>query len=175
MSNTYDLPKWEHPSDYGGFSPDGDFLVYSRTRDSDCLDNSNYECILADLEKLAETFPEPPENDTDSGEEGWVYDFRASHWAVGWVETILVRKDAPEAIQKAVYETLGALSDYPVYNETHFSELEWSEASDYWASMDVSDRVDLCRDNGCSIFAARSDCIPADDDGSLYESLTCNH
>lgn len=33
---------WKHPECYGGFSPDGDYLILSRHRDSDILSESNW-------------------------------------------------------------------------------------------------------------------------------------
>lgn len=126
--NPYDLPQWKHPSDYGGFSPEGDFGVVGQTRDSEALDRSNYERIFEDLQAFAEQFGDAPErDDIESGDMPWVYDFRASHWAVGWVEYVLVRQDAPDALQGMVREILDALANYPVYDDEHFSQLEYEE------------------------------------------------
>ena len=41
----------------------------------------------------------------------WVYDFRAGHWACGWVEYILVRKDAPQSVIDAAIEVIGSMED----------------------------------------------------------------
>ena len=69
-------------------------------------------------------------------------------------------------------EILCALADYPVYDESHFSEMEWNEAIDYWQSMSLCDRMELAKDAGLSVFAARHDYIPYDDTGYIFEHLT---
>lgn len=160
--NTTDIlaeTKWEHPSDYGGYSPEGHYVIAVQTRGSDALERSNYECIFKDLGAVRDDRDAP------------VHDFRASHWACGWVEYIIVRSDAPQKTLDQAAETIAALSDYPVYNEDHFSELEWTESEEYWAGMSIGERIGYLRDSGLSIFAARSDGIPQDDDGTLYEML----
>ena len=162
--NDYDLPQWEHPRDYGGFSPDGDYLIAAQNRDSDALERSNFDRIKADLE----AFDERLQSDDC---EYYVYTFTANHWAVGWVEYLLIKQDAPDALQRQAYEILGALSDYPVYDESHFSELEFNEASEYWEQLPVSERVELCQRFNCNIFSARHDWIPRDDNGCLFDYL----
>ena len=155
--------KWIKPESYAGFSPDGDYLIYSQHRDSDCLSRSNYRRILEDLLKL------DGKHQTDDTE-CFVYDFRASHWAVGWVEYILVKQDAPEEIKQAAGEIICALSDYPVYDESDWTELEHEEISNYWEGLSVNERMQYCKENNVSIFAARKDYIP-ENDGSLDQSL----
>jgi len=160
---------WKHPRDYGGFSPDGDYVIVTRNRESSALGRSNYRRIFADLG--ATSYDERDEENRPP-----VYDFRAGHWACGWVEYLLVRHDAPESVLIQAAEIVCALADYPVYDESDFSELEWTEATEYWARCSVRDRLDYIRDSqcGCSIFAARHDYLPADDNGSLFERLTSN-
>jgi hypothetical protein len=163
-----DETKWAHPSDYGGYSPNGEYVITSQSRDSDSLSRSNYERIFEDLKEL---------NPKDwTGGNAPVYDFRAGHWACGWVEYLMVKDNAPDNILIISAEILCALSDYPVYDETHWSELEYNEAGDYWASLNVRDRAELIKETGCgaSIFAARYDYLPQDDNGSLMESLNGN-
>ncbi len=64
-----------------------------------------------------------------------------------------------------------ALADYPVLDEMHWSDLEWTEASDYWASLSVRDRAEICQQSGASIFSARRDYLPEDDTGAIMECL----
>lgn len=151
MNNPYELPVWEHPRDYGGFSPDGDFIIYSRSRDSSILENCNYEGILEELQKI---------NEENEGDSEAVYDFRAGHWAVGWVEYIIVAQNAPEAVQKRAYEILAALSDYPVLDEMEYSQHQYDAICEYWENLDLSWRIYECQKADISIFAARHDGIP---------------
>ena len=181
MNYAYDTlneRKWEHPSDYGGFSPDDDVVIAGQSRDSDCLERSNYETIFKFLKdeetRLAELDPDGYEKAYDLNDgDLLIYDFRAGHWAVGWVETILMSKHAPDCLQMVVDSLLNAMADYPVFDEEHYSELEHTEAGEYWESMGVGERVELIQDNGGNIFAARHDYVNelADPSGSLVDYL----
>ena len=161
---------WETPGCYFGHNPVGHYCVASQTRDSDSVTRSNYACILRDLEKLA------LEHDAEDCDEPSVYTFRASHWACGWVEYIIVRNDAPQIILEAAGEFICAIADYPVYDDDDHSALEYQEAADYWQELSVRERAELIRDTQCgaSIFAARRDELPKDDTGALFERLTSN-
>jgi len=173
--------KWERPSHYAGFSPDGDYLIVSQHRESGSIDRSNYTCAFKQLQELCADLPAPPdEPDTDSfprrrdrsqRSEGWVYDFRASHPLVGWIEYLLVRADAPDNVLEAAGEIICSLADYPILDENHHSELEWEECADYWARMSVRDRMEILKDSGTSMFAARRDEMPHDDNGYIFEQL----
>jgi hypothetical protein len=103
------------------------------------------------------------------------YTFSASHCLVGWVEYMLVRPDAPETVLKEAQEIADDLAGYPALNEDAWSELEWNEAQDYWASMSLRDRLEIITDSRgervCSIFAIRRDYIPEDDNGFIFERL----
>ena len=160
------LTKWEHPSDYGGFSPDGDYMIAGQSRDSDALERSNYRTIFAALERESAKHAEPEDG------EAWVYDFRAGHWAVGWVEQLMIRQDAPESIISAAEEIEGALSNYPVFDEEDFCELEEEEAHQYWSGESLEYRVEMIQQWGtgeCNIFAARHDYPPRD--SGIHEYL----
>ncbi len=168
MNASNHLEQWKHPRDYGGFSPDGDYLLLARTRDSSTLDRSNWECICKALN--AEAY--------DDGDDGFdarpaVYHWRAGHWACGWVEYLMIRADAPQAMLDEAGEIFCALADYPVYDEDHFSELEYTEAAEYWERMSVRDRYEAIKNHGdgISIFAARHGYLPQDESGSLFDYL----
>lgn len=168
------LERWKAASNYGGASWTDWFVVYERTRDSGHLTNSNYDGILAELEKLSVEVYDTEEQDTVDG----VCDTRAGHWACGWVETILVHKSAEEALQRAD-ELIGSLLEYPVLDEEDLSDRQYGEAADTWERMDVRERcqtlIDHCRywleQGSLSLFCARRDELPRDPDGSLIEYL----
>src|SRR3989442_2963837 len=102
---------YDDASKYIGERLDG-YFVYSKHRDSDALARSNYECILQDLQKL----------DLDHVEE---HSF--NHWAVGYVDQIVLVADASEAVIRRAEDILTKLADYPVFDEQHWSELEHKE------------------------------------------------
>lgn len=102
----------------------------SRTRDSDCLEESNFAVILKDL----------------GGEGDNVQVHRFGHWACGWYELILIRPETPEAASWAEWET--ALDDYPVADEDDFSEREQDAADETWRHCySDAQRVGYIRDN----------------------------
>ena len=86
----------------------------SRTRDSDCLEESNFAVILKDL----------------GGEGDNVQVHRFGHWACGWYELILIRPETAEAASWAEWE--GALANYPVAGDSDFSEREQAAADETW-------------------------------------------
>lgn len=80
-------------------------------RDSDPLARSNFEVISSEMR---ERF----------GDAMTVVSF--GHWGVGWVEEIAFdasREDIVDYVES--WEV--ALSDYPVADDEHFSELEWND------------------------------------------------
>jgi len=157
---------WKHPPHYGGFSPDGDYVILSRHRDSDLLSRVNWDVACESLK--AEAY--------DDGARGFatrpnVYHWRAGHWGVGWIEYLCVRADAPESVLTEAGEIVCALADYPILDESRHSEAEWEAMCDYWEHASVADRVDYLQRAGLCIFAARRDVLPEDFTGSLHERL----
>lgn len=135
----------------------------SQTRDSGCLTRSNFECFQKHLEKIE-----------DEGNTWQIHRF--GHWACGWFEIFTI-KPGSEA-ETLARETENALENYPVIDEEHFCELEEEEASETWQGMDISERVELIqrlepRYDGkpISIFSARRDYFPNDDQGTIREYL----
>ena len=148
------LKKWTMPDSYFGETWPDYFVFLGQSRESDALDRSNFECGLNAL----------------GGESETIHVVRESHWAVGWVEWIAIHESDTESLQKAD-EMLCSLSDYPILDESHFSELEYSEAENQWQQMPIKYRVELCQDAGISVFSARHNHIPHSDNGFIYESL----
>lgn len=156
---------WKTPDCYGGFNPIGDYLILSRHRDSDLISESNWDVACKSLSA----------EDHDTGDletRPAVYTFRAGHWAVGWVEYLLVRPDAPEATLKAAGEIVCGLAEYPVLSDDDLSERECEAELEAWRNLSVRDRADLIRRvSNCSIFAARCDHVPESDNGSIRKAL----
>ena len=167
MNKTLNKVKWEHPSDYGGHSPDGAYVLATQTRDSDALERSNYVRIFEELRDCAEKYDNP------AWDEPSVYDFRAGHWAVGWVEHVIVKANAPTEVLKLATEILDGLEEYSVYDEEDYCELQFTEVCEYWEYVSVSERVEMIQESGssCSVFSARRDDFPQDDCGSLQQYI----
>ena len=155
------MEKWELPSCYAGYSPDGDWLLLSRHRESDTVSESNWEVALRKIATLGVLgFPTDGEERDEYGRidprsTGWSYVFRASHPLVGWVEYLLIREDAPAELIKLGHEIDEKLQAYPILDENHHSELEFNQIYDWWAGESLSCRIQLCAEAGDSIFAAR--------------------
>ena len=154
IENLKAITRWVRPDNYGGAQWPEYFVFLGQSRDSDALERSNFEQGLAAL----------------GGESDTVLMVHERHWAVGWVEWIAIHESDTAALIEAD-AMLCALSDYPVLDEEHHSGLEYDEVSERWASMRVRDRMELCVEHGLSIFAARRDYLPSDDNGSLFDSL----
>lgn len=179
---------WTPPSSYFGFNPSGDYCIATMHRDSDALERSNYACIGSDLMGDGKAGDlEPPWYAPDDGM--WsaspkdyatrpnVYQWEASHCLVGWVRYIMIRCDAPKALLETAEGALAMLADYPVYNEDHWSDLEFNEACDTWEAMGIRGRAEFLKEclerglRGVSIFAARRAEMPSDDQGYILERL----
>jgi len=112
-------------------------IVMTKSRDSGLLEQSNFE-------KAREQLAEEHEEDVDVE--------RASHWAVGWVDHLMVRvldrkgKATPAA--KTFLEIKHALDDYPVLDEEVYSKRE------YEATIEniQSGRRDIDADTAAEIF-----------------------
>lgn len=145
-----------------GFDPRGAFLPERQhwlvapviqTRDSGPLDQSNFACFLAAV----------------GGESETVEVHRFGHWGPGWYEIIIIDPESP-AVREAE-ECEGALSDYPVLDDTDYSEREYNAAAECWQHMRVRDRVGCLQRFHGNIFEARHDCLPQSDNGELVSYL----
>lgn len=97
--------------------------VLGQSRDSEAVERSNFRVACA---MLAEVDDECYHVDCES------------HWAVGWVETLLV--DPSNAAALAVAEDIRErLDDYPILDESDWSELETEECNENWDNWGRSD------------------------------------
>ena len=173
----FKLDQWTTPDSYWGFNPVGDYGVYVRNRDSQILDNSNFECILAYIKQFIERekLPEPESRFDEDGDEmpsGWVYTWSASCWAHGWREYLMLRQDAPKELVDYVTQIVDDIRNvYPIFDEDDYSERQDEAIYDFWRTMGTKSRIDYCKDAEISIFAARRENdIPHEVYDSLYES-----
>lgn len=118
------------PSHYAGETwPDYYSAGVGQSRDSDCLERSNFAEMLQLL----------------GGETETVIVVRESHWAVGWIEWIAIHQD-DEASLAIADEAKGRLEDYPVLNEDDFSTREMEEANEIWRECySPFERIDYIR------------------------------
>src|SRR6266545_4224594 len=89
---------------------EGWLIGLSQHRDSDAIDRSNWRTIVP---PILEAYPD------DAAVESM------THWAVGWVEYLLVRPSSPAADEARRWAD--KLADYPLADEDDYGLLEWSE------------------------------------------------
>lgn len=115
--------------------------ILGRSRDSGIIQLSNFEVGIKLL----------------GGESDDVRIERYGHWACGWIEGVYVR---PGSRAESIARQIDAdLVNYPILDEEDYSRREYEAAADYWDSMTLDDRVELCRNCGVSIFAARCETL----------------
>lgn len=142
-----------HEACYFGDRPDW-LIAYTQHRDSDTLSRSNWTSFVEAL----------------GGESDTVAIERSNHWAVGWVEYLVI--DPTDAARIAEAERLLArLEDYPVLDEMAWSNLEQDEYHEAWKDYGKSDFVrGLVREFGLS--DAAEELLDQDDDlQAFFESL----
>lgn len=168
----FTLPKWrvgvgataiDTVRNYVGEEPDG-FAVYSRNRDSGILVNSNYDCILSDLLCKAK------ELNADNA----VYIHSFSHWGFGWGETIVILSGSPQKLIDYAEIILVQLRDYPIYDDSDFSQREDNACHKYWDEAGAREHMRIARLAGekeplrFSRMSFRSLCT---DSGNVYNYL----
>lgn len=100
---------------YSGGMERPDWVVsVSRSRDSDLMQESNFDAALEMLGGVGEN----------------VVVERFGHWACGWFELILVNPKSERHVQIAK-EIKESLEDYPLLDESDFSERESEYRSEY--------------------------------------------
>ena len=100
------MEKWERADNYIGESYYDYYVLLSHHRDSGLVEESNFWSALRAL----------------NGESDTVKVIRAKHWAVGWVEFILIHESDKESINKG-NEIEESLNNYPILDEDAFGEL----------------------------------------------------
>ena len=140
------LVAWEWPPYYMGKNYEGNYVLLSHNRDSGILEKSNYECAIRMLEEETENL--------DLEEDGF-FTVCFNHWAVGWIETIMIPFDSP--LVPEAENILCAIESYPVLDEHDYCEKEVEEVECLWRDMSFDRRLDIARDAGVSIFAIRHD------------------
>lgn len=120
---------FKHESAYWGDRRDW-FVVAAHNRDSDILDESNWQSLLEML----------------GGEsDGLVAVERASHWICGWVEYLCIHPRNRTALRTAILAH-SSLSQYPILDEEKHSQLEDESCRQTWEKcFNTQDRVDYFR------------------------------
>ena len=143
---------WVTPKSYHGYDPVGHYVITSRHRDSGLLESTNWDAIIREMGQPASLYDNGPMEES-------LYTWSASHWAVGWVEYLTLKPDAPADMLNKAEAILARLADYAIVDDDLMSEREMDAMQDYWNAMDRRERIELLAERGDSIFAARRDDI----------------
>ena len=112
------LKLWTMPENYfGEVWPATYSAGVGQSRDSSALERSNFAAMLKAI----------------GGESETVTVVRESHWAVGWVEWIAIHQDDSAAL-KTADDIQKRLEDYPVIDESDWSEREDEDAQEIWTN-----------------------------------------
>ena len=130
------------------------------SRDADLLTQSHYDVISKSILEAS------THDETDCHSFG--------HWACGWDELLLIHRDDTPALERAE-QWACALENHPVANEDHYSELEFTTASDNWYAMSLRERIEACARYDVSVFSARRDCLPESRTGELMGYVAGTH
>lgn len=125
--------RWERPSNYVGTDWNGYSVIVSRNRDSDAIERVNFDAARKLLSRWegeeATPAPAQAEDETPALQ---VTIASANHWAVGWVESLLIHESAPEEALIEAAEIIASLADYPCLDDEELSSLENEEAREAW-------------------------------------------
>ena len=124
------MKKWEYADNYIGKDYSNYYVLYSHHRDSDILNESNYQTMKKKFIDL-------------SG----VIEIAFNHWAYGWGECLLIHESAQETIDKGI-KILNALSDYPVLDDEDLSNREYDLVLQY--ADDIMNEIDNAQGYFCS-------------------------
>lgn len=127
------LEMWSRPNHYIG----DNFFDYYLTgigqhRDSNCLERANFKAMLSAL----------------GGESKTVIVSRAGHWAVGWVECILIHQIDTKSL-KLADQIMNTFEDYPVIDDGLLREEENDELHSVIDCYKEDFRKTICSFLGC--------------------------
>jgi hypothetical protein len=126
----------KHDSIYYGDRPEW-IIILEITRDSNLLERMNFEVATDRLSKFEDDYAIE----------------RSGHWAVGWIDRLVVRPES-EALNIG-YEIQDKLTDYLILDEELYYELLTETFIALWDNSSLSERIGYLIENDESIFAAR--------------------
>lgn len=84
-------------------------------------------------------------------------------------ETKLARTVNDQKTKKTTQEIENRLENYPILDEMDYSNRQFEAQCEFWASISLRERMEMCKENNISIFAARhKDSLPDIEFSSIY-------
>ena len=121
------MEKWSRSENYIGESYNDYYVLLSRNRDSGLVEKSNFQSALKML----------------NGESDTVKVVRSSHWAVGWIEVILIHESDVISVSKG-NDIEESLESYPILDEDDFATKEGERSDELMEEI----RKDIANDCG---------------------------
>ena len=124
---------WSCPN--GQYAVQAGYILsgFGRHRDSDALARANFDTaarLLCEESHHPDIDWEDLNHFNSNGDEIYTDDVIIGawgHWAVGWVEELLIRVDAQDVVGKAHELSTYVNEQYPVLDDELFSMYEWEE------------------------------------------------
>lgn len=124
------IAKWKSDSNYMGEDYSEYYIAVSHHRDSDLIAESNFYSIKEYLEHY---YPDQTEV------------VRLGHWAVGWVELLLIHESNVHACDEADQIIADLENKYPIYDEDDWSRRVYESAEEIWLNSPEWEREELCK------------------------------
>ena len=118
--------RWARSSNYFGEDLSKMYCIVSRSRDSELVETSNWQVAQEILIEVDEDIADR------------VHGF--NHWAVGWIDELMIPDDAPDDLLIACADIRDRLTDYSILDEEHYSQLELDTA--------INNINDACKSRG---------------------------
>lgn len=134
LFESYPNRVWKSPSDYSGHDPVGELVVAVRNRDSGFMENFNYCVALSKLNDISHSLGLSLQDNK------FAYDWRARHWAVGWVEYLMVSPEAPEELHKEALNILNTIDEESVLGLDEYVRERDEAAKEIWDGLDDYDK-----------------------------------
>lgn len=135
MYTPKNLKKWTLPGSYIGPTYEEYFVFLVRNGGSSILENVNFDFVVDRLKEIGEE------------SENTFQIIRDRHWAVGWIEYILIHESAEKFLEKAdsIQEDL---NEYPSLDDDEVTRLEGEEADRIWKEYyNTKERIEYIRNH----------------------------
>jgi hypothetical protein len=107
--------KWFHEDNYAGEEYEEYYIIYSKTRDSESVEKSNFDTIIKLFDENNIHYINPS----------------FSHWLSGCVEVIMIHEKHIKDLMFAQEEIYNKLEQYPLLDEDLYSKYEYEENTYY--------------------------------------------
>lgn len=127
-----ELERFRYADNYIGPDYREYFYFYGKHRDSDPLSISNFGIIVKTLKEagiLIDEYERPEKA------KHHVLLTRFGDWAVGWIEHIMIKEDAPLEVRRIIFDLYASMESYPVLDDEDYTLKEEEEYGQYYTMV----------------------------------------